>query len=89
MEIEIDDKKYKEITEPEVGYIQRPRIMNEFLMMSAMFGGLNSATPKTRQRPNVNLVEEYKLIQQKKSNLSKSDRDWVEHQFNRRYKEVE
>lgn len=38
-----------------------------------------------RKRPKVDILSEYILVLQKKSKLSKSDRDWVEHQFNRLY----
>jgi hypothetical protein len=44
--------------------------------ISLMFGGMPSLG-SNKQRPNVNIVEEYKLIQNKQSKLSKNDRDWV------------
>lgn len=34
----------------------------------------------------VDIVHEFSLIQEKKSNLSKSQRDWVVNQFNRKFK---
>lgn len=37
----------------------------------------------SRKRPNINIVEEYKLIQLKQSKLCRSDRDWVEKEYNK------
>jgi hypothetical protein len=62
--------------------------MNKLLMMASMFSGLyvvGGKTRKTRKRPNVVLEKEYELIQQKKSKLSRNDRDWVIYQFERKY----
>lgn len=42
-----------------------------------------------RQRPPVNIIEEFKLIQEKKSTLCRSDRDWVIKMFNTMYKLVD
>ena len=41
--------------------------------------------PVERKRPTVNIEKEFELIGQKKSTLSRSDRDWVVHQFNKIY----
>jgi len=57
-----------------------------------MFGGLyglGGKTRKTRKRPNVVLEKEYELIQQKKSKLSRNDRDYVIYQFERQYKQID
>jgi len=35
--------------------------------------------------PNVNIVSEFELIQKKQSNLSRSQRNSVEYEFNKRY----
>ncbi|MDD5013583.1 MAG: hypothetical protein PHW73_00590 [Atribacterota bacterium] len=37
------------------------------------------------ERPHVNIIEEYKLILQKKSKLPRSQREWVIGQFKRNY----
>lgn len=50
--------------------------------MYALSGGYE------RPNPDVNIVEEFKLIQAKKSNLSKRDRDWVINQFNHLFKKI-
>lgn len=41
---------------------------------------------KERKPPVVNLAEEYRLIQQKKSTLSRWERDWVVDRFEERLK---
>lgn len=38
------------------------------------------------EAPNVNIIEEFKLIQKKESNLSRSEREWVIRQFNKKFK---
>lgn len=42
-----------------------------------------------RERPKVNIIDEFKLIQEKKSKLSRNDREWVVFQFNRNFELVE
>jgi len=43
------------------------------------------SSPRSRSLPPVNLVKEFELIQQKKSKLSKWERDQVVKIFNQRY----
>ena len=43
---------------------------------------------KPRRRPDVDLVFEYRLILNKKSQLSRSNRDWVVREFKSRFKRV-
>lgn len=59
-------------------------LMTAALSLASIGGGGYS-----KPAPNVNIVEEYKLILQKKSKLSKRDRDWVVYQFHRRFKKIE
>ena len=86
MEIEINGIKYQKI---EKQPRKNSKTMNKVLMMAAMFGGLDGIGGKTRKRPNVVLEQEYGLIQEKKSKLSRNDRDWVVYQFERQYKRIE
>lgn len=46
---------------------------------------MSGMTTKTPERPNIDIVYEYGLIQQKKSKLSLSQRKWVISQFNKNY----
>ena len=41
-----------------------------------------------KKRPAVDIAAEYQLIQQKKSKLSRSDREWVQRTFHDKYIEV-
>ena len=86
MEIEINGNRYQKI-EKQPRKISKS--MSSILMMAAMFGGLDGVGGKTRQRSNVILEQEYGLIQQKKSKLSRNDRDWVVYQFERQYKRID
>ena len=43
----------------------------------------------SRKRPVINLVEEFKLIQNKKSKLSKNDRDWAVRQFENQFERID
>lgn len=80
--IEVEGIKYREIEKPRVS-----GRMAQILIMAQMMGG-GYGEPKEPQRPDVDIVSEFALIQQKKSNLSRSQRDWVVSQFHSRYKAV-
>ncbi len=56
----------------------------------AMMSGLGMRDIKEKERPDIGgwTVKEFELIQQKKSRLSKSQRDWVESVFYSNFKEV-
>lgn len=49
--------------------------------------GLLDVKPE-RKRPDVDILTEYKLIKNKKSTISRNDREWVVSEFNRLYKEI-
>lgn len=86
--IEIEGKKYEPRKVNESGFsrshLRAARRLAPYLAAATLGFGL-----KQRQRPNVNIVEEFRLIQQKKSKLSKNNRDWVEAQFHRNFIEVD
>jgi GTPase SAR1 family protein len=79
--IEVEGVKYREIEKPKVN----GRIA-QIMLMAQMMGGYGES--REPQRPDVDIISEYKLIQQKKSNLSRSQRDWVVSQFHSRYEEI-
>jgi hypothetical protein len=56
--------------------------------MMAMNSIYGSKATKEQQIPNVGIIEEFALIEQKKSKLSKAHRDIVIWQFNKNFKEV-
>jgi hypothetical protein len=78
-------------------YIEKPQRQTKSLMptmvsiaaLAAQLDFLYPGYKKPRQRPEVNIIEEYELVQQKKSRLSKNDRDWVESQFHKHFIKVE
>ena len=86
--IEIEGKFYEQITQKSSTNGVSRKMLGMLAMAGVMhnlsFGGSNYS----RQRPSVNIIEEFRLIQQKKSKLSRSDRDWVIRQFNRNFREI-
>lgn len=85
--IEINGERYVENEK------ERPKNtgrMSAILAMSlAMGGGFTDFGSKTKATmPRVNIANEYALIQQKKSNLSRSQRDWVEYQFHQNFTKI-
>lgn len=61
--------------------------MATFLAMGMMLGG-GIFAEKEKERPVVDIIKEYGLIQLKKSNLSRSQRDWVVWEFERNYTKI-
>ena len=60
--------------------------MTSFMYPVIDYGG--GSRNKEYTGPRVDIVEEFKLIQNKQSKLSKRDRDWVVHKFNQLYRVV-
>ena len=89
---EINGKTYEKIVkDPQQkkshGSSRMMSMLMPYMMMASMMYGGGSA--KEKSRPDVDIVEEFALIQQKKSKLSKSERDWVEKMFHKNFKEVQ
>lgn len=86
--IEVNGEQYEQIehSAPKLGSSASRMIIMAAALGS--FGQIQGASNAPRKRPHVNIVEEYKLIQLKKSKLSRSNRDWVVAQFNYNYKKV-
>jgi hypothetical protein len=86
MVIEINGVKYQQKEQPK----RKPmsKTMAALLMMASAFGSLDPYAKKPKKTPQVDIVKEYGLIQQKKSNLSKSQRDWVVWQFEKHFERV-
>ena len=81
--IEINGVKYQEKKRAKVSKTTFSIMLAGLMLGGGMLGG-----GKEKQRPNADIVKEYELIQNKKSNLSRSERDWVEDQFLRKYEKV-
>ena len=56
------------------------------MMMPSMYGDRKS--PTERGKVDVDIVSEFALIQKKESNLSRSQREWVEGVFHSKFDEV-
>ena len=84
--IEVNGVKYKEKEKPE-----RPKINSHIFSTLLMYGaldGMNIGGSGKQSIPKVDIVKEYGLIQQKKSLLSRSERESVIAQFNRKYEQI-
>jgi len=90
MEIDINGLKYRQKEQNNQQTTRQSRMSVMLMGMAMMFGAQGSIGTSKRQRetPKVNIVEEFKLIQEKKSKLSRKDRDWIVFQFNRYYEIV-
>jgi hypothetical protein len=87
MELEINGVRYAEIEKQPKK--QMSSSMAKAVMMATMFYSIGgNGVSKKRKRPSVDLIKEFELIQQKKSKLSRNDRDWVVFQFNKRFKKI-
>lgn len=80
MEIEVNGIKYrqKETKKPSKNFVK-------LVSMAQIFGGLKLPNSNIQ---GVNIVEEFRLIQEKKSKLSRKQRDSVIYEFNRYYEMV-
>lgn len=61
-------------------------ILLKLAALSMMMGGYLGVNNYSIRVPKCNLEEEFELIQNKKSKLSRADRKWVIYQFNKLYK---
>jgi hypothetical protein len=86
--MEINGQKYVRL--PEKKSKSFSPIIQEALMMEYAFSSIyiGQNTKRPRERPRVDIVKEFELIQQKKSKLSRSDRDWVVKVFNENFVKV-
>lgn len=90
--VEINGVKYKQIEEEpkKHNYSKSSKLMmmmSMFMMpMMDMYGG--GGNRKEKETPKVDIVKEYGLIQLKKSNLPKSQRDWVVWQFEKYFERL-
>lgn len=87
--IEVNGQKYLVIEDQPTSpkKFSKSMAMSIFAQM-AMMGG-DYGPKREKEGPKVDIVKEYGLIQLKKSNLSKSQRDWVVWNFNKRFKKIE
>lgn len=88
MIVEINGITYQQKEQPK----RKPigKTLAAMLMMANAFEYINPyPTPKKQEKQlDIDIVKEYGLIQQKKSTLSRSKRDWVVWQFERTFEKV-
>lgn len=81
--IEVNGIKYQEKKKPKVS-----KKLHSIMLLTYAMGGMYGSGEKERERPKVDIIKEYGLIQQKKSDLTKSQRDWVEYEFNKNFEKI-
>lgn len=87
MEIEINGVKYQQKEQPKRKPMSKALIT--MMLMGEMAGGFGiGGGSRQKETPNVDIIKEYGLIQQKKSGLSKSQRDWVVWQFEKNFEPI-
>lgn len=79
--IDIDGEIYERIEKGESNKKINP-IIAPFLMMA-----INSVSPVKEYSLDF-IISEYRLIKQKKSNLSRRERNYIEYLFNKNFKKV-
>lgn len=95
-DIEINGVKYRKKEQPKSQ--PKGKVINTalatMLMLVNSFEYANQyinpySTPKKQEKQlDIDIVKEYGLIQQKKSTLSRSQREWVVYRFNRLYTKI-
>jgi len=86
--VEVNGKLYQKRERKTPSYLKSRSVLTVMAMVS-LFGVQGSCVGGGGgERPNVDIVKEYGLIELKKSNLSRSQRDWVVSQFKRNYEEI-
>lgn len=85
--VEINGIKYQKIPESPKRFSKSltPMLMGMMLMAEMAMPEYYGGVKKKKETPHVNIIEEYGLIQQKKSNLSRSQREWVVKVFNENF----
>lgn len=87
MEIEINGLKYRQKEQNKQQIARQSRMSVMLLSMAMMVEGYG-VSKRQRETPKVNIIEEFKLIQEKKSNLSRKDREYVISVFNKNFELV-
>jgi len=60
--------------------------LKDLAMEASMYDPYAMRKKTPRIRPDVDIIEEYKLVINKKSKLGRNDRDWVKYTFHSLYK---
>lgn len=86
MEIEVNGTKYKqrESTTKSRGKSATRAALASILVTAGIYG----VAPRRKEMPDYNLFDEIELIQNKKSKLSRSEREYIVREFNRMFEPV-
>jgi hypothetical protein len=86
--VEINGEQYERIPDEPKMRVSRSTYLT--MMMAQALSSMGTDSNKTGgdPMPDVNIVEEYKKILEKKSTLSRKQRDWVTAQFKWKYRKV-
>lgn len=86
--IEIKGILYEEIPKPPKKQMSKASL--ELMLIAGMYSlpFTTSSNSRPKEKLNIDIVKEFELIQDKKSNLSRSQREWVVFQFNKKYRAV-
>lgn len=86
MQIEINGVKYQEKKQPK----RKPmsKTVAAMLMMASGFSYLDPDVIRPKNTTQVDFIKEYELIQLKKSNLSRSERERVIWLFNKYFEKI-
>jgi hypothetical protein len=89
--VTINGQDYEPIEREEntSGYRNRGTMAAMLLAMTAAQMSTMGGNSYKRKYPTVDLVREYELIESKRSELTKAERDHVVWQFNRTYRKVD
>jgi hypothetical protein len=86
--IEINGIKYKKKPQKPIRPMS-PMMMSLMLMAEMSYSPyMGVSQSKKENHSGINIVEEYGLIQQKKSKLSRKEREWVVYKFERDFAPV-
>jgi hypothetical protein len=89
--VEVNGVKYSKIEKTPNKYVNK-RIL-PILGIMGMFGGVEYGRRQGNDGgvpdKKIDIVKEYELIQLKKSNLSRSQREWAVRQFEKNYQKIE
>lgn len=88
MEISINGIKYEPTPTPEnkQGHGLSAYVGAVLMMYGGMHGMFGNNTNKAKHLPTRDIVGEFKLIQEKKSNLSRAERELVVREFNKHFR---
>lgn len=89
--VEIHGKRYEEIEKDQNSLSKKAKQLMKYepYLTYALDASIPGRKRIKELEQTIDLVQEFSLIQEKKSKLSRRDRDQIEHMFHRKYKEIQ